>query len=73
MVSRRLQQEPRRWLMAEYKVTIDYNISVIVKSINAVMVMVGERLDKGISKIIIEEVKDEKDTKRGYTGRFSPW
>jgi hypothetical protein len=59
--------------MKKYRIMVDYNISVIVEGVPAVMVAVGERLDKGISKIIVKEVKDEEDTKRGYIGKFSDW
>ena len=57
----------------KYKITIDYNISVIVEGVPAAMVAVGERLDKGISKITVEEVKDEEIINRKYSGKFSPW
>jgi hypothetical protein len=57
----------------KYKITVDYNISVIVEGVHSAMVAVGERLDKGISKIIIEEIEDEEIINRKYTGRFSPW
>ncbi len=59
--------------MKRYKITIEDKETVTVDNYYAVMVMVGERLEKGILKILIEEVKDEEIITRKYSGRFSPW
>lgn len=56
-----------------YRITVENDKPVELSYLSTILVLVERSLRKGISKIIIEEVKDEKETKRGYTGSYSSW